>query len=107
MLDVFCLESKYALTSPSDDAAITAPANDRSITGIQIIGQSPTPRNRNDRMNDSDPPLLFGMAVALNACNTPDMQPIAPPARNHRIPKEIGPGANEIRLENKTRKNAA
>ena len=72
------------------------PINDRLITGFQIIGKSPTPRNRKERINEGDPPLLFGIAVAPKAFSTTNMQPKTPPDMNHNIPKENGPLAKAI-----------
>ena len=69
---------------------MTVPVNEWLITGSQIIGQRPTPRNRNERTKDNPPPRLSGMAVAPKACNATDMQPMAPPARAQKIPRVMG-----------------
>ena len=86
---------------------MTVPVNECLITGSQIIGQSPTPRNRNERTKDNPPPLLSGMAVAPKACNATDIQPTAPPARAQKIPRVMGPVEKTMRLEKTARLTAA
>ena len=86
---------------------MTVPVNEWLITGSQIIGQRPTPRNRNERTKDNPPPRLSGMAVAPKACNATDMQPMAPPARAQKIPRVMGPAEKTMRLERTTRPTAA